>query len=121
MTTTTTTTNRSTMTTTTNPPRAGDGMSIAPLYGMPEAENLHDELFGYSDQTVPPNLRADIVEELIDTLIYNMVLLDIRLFAWQRRASSVMFTARFLRLNADIDAEVEKVVAKCVARWGREA
>jgi len=24
-------------------------------------------------------------------------------------------------LNADIDAEVEKVVAKCVARWGREA
>ena len=63
--------------------------------------NKVKKLFGYSDQTVPPNLRADIVEELIDTLIYNMVLLDI--------------------LNADIDAEVEKVVAKCVARWGREA
>ena len=66
-----------------------------------EVANKVKKLFGYSDQTVPPNLRADIVEELIDTLIYNMVLLDI--------------------LNADIDAEVEKVVAKCVARWGREA
>lgn len=66
-----------------------------------EVANKVKKLYGYVDQTVPDSLRDDIVGELIDTLIYDLVLLDV--------------------LGADIPAEVEKVVAKCVARWGPEA
>lgn len=66
-----------------------------------EVANKVKKLFGYTDQQVPDDLRATIVEELIDTLIYDLVLLDV--------------------LGADIPVEVEKVVAKCVARWGAEA
>jgi NTP pyrophosphatase (non-canonical NTP hydrolase) len=66
-----------------------------------EVANKVKKLYGYVDQTVPDDLRADIAGELIDTLIYNLVLLDV--------------------LGADIDAEVELTVAKCVARWGAEA
>lgn len=66
-----------------------------------EVANKVKKLYGYVDQQTPPELRQAIVEELIDTLIYDLVLLDI--------------------LEADIPAEVERVVAKCVARWGPEA
>lgn len=66
-----------------------------------EVANKVKKLFGYVDQAVPDGLRDDIVGELIDTLIYNLVLLDL--------------------LDADIPAEVELVVAKCVGRWGAEA
>lgn len=66
-----------------------------------EVANKVKKLYGYVDQTVPDSLRNDVVGELVDTLIYNLVLLDL--------------------LGADIAAEVEKVVAKCVARWGPEA
>jgi NTP pyrophosphatase (non-canonical NTP hydrolase) len=66
-----------------------------------EVANKVKKLYGYVDQQVPPELRDDIVGELIDTLIYDLVLLDL--------------------LGADIPIEVERVVAKCVARWGPEA
>ncbi len=67
-----------------------------------EVANKVKKLYGYRDQqAVPRSLQDQIVEELVDTLIYNMVLLDL--------------------FGADIPAEVEKVVAKCVARWGPEA
>lgn len=66
-----------------------------------EVANKVKKLYGYVDQTVPDSLRSDIIGELIDTLIYDLVLLDV--------------------LDADIPVEVEKVVAKCVARWGAEA
>jgi len=66
-----------------------------------EVANKVKKLYGYIDQTIPAELRADIIGELIDTLIYDLVLLDV--------------------LGADIDAEVERTVAKCVARWGAEA
>lgn len=66
-----------------------------------EVANKVKKLYGYVDQDVPEGLRSDIVGELIDTLIYNLVLLDL--------------------FDADIDVEVEKVVAKCVGRWGAEA
>lgn len=66
-----------------------------------EVANKVKKLYGYVDQSVPELLLDDIVGELIDTLIYNLVLLDI--------------------LDADIPVEVERVVAKCVARWGGEA
>lgn len=68
-----------------------------------ETANKVKKLYGYMDQrnAVPEGATEAIIEELIDTLIYDLVLLDI--------------------LGADIPAEVEKVVAKCVARWGAEA
>lgn len=66
-----------------------------------EVANKVKKLYGYTDQTIPDDLRSDIVGELVDTLIYDLVLLDL--------------------LGADISAEVEKVVDKCVARWGPEA
>jgi NTP pyrophosphatase (non-canonical NTP hydrolase) len=66
-----------------------------------EVANKVKKFYGYTDQAVPDDLRAAIVEELIDTLIYDLVLLDV--------------------LGADIPAEVERVVAKCVGRWGAEA
>lgn len=66
-----------------------------------EVANKVKKLYGYVDQAIPPDLRDDIVGELIDTLIYNLVLLD--------------------EFGADIPYEVEKVIAKCVARWGAEA
>jgi NTP pyrophosphatase (non-canonical NTP hydrolase) len=66
-----------------------------------EVANKVKKLYGYVDQEIPPELRVDIIGELIDTLIYDLVLLDV--------------------LGADIPAELERVVAKCVARWGPEA
>lgn len=66
-----------------------------------EVANKVKKLYGYADQAVPDALRSDIVGELIDTLIYNLLLLDL--------------------FGADVPVEVERVVAKCVARWGPEA
>lgn len=66
-----------------------------------EVANKVKKLYGYIDQEVPEELRAAIVEELIDTLIYDLVLLDV--------------------LGANIPIEIERVVNKCVARWGAEA
>ena len=65
-----------------------------------EVANKVKKMYGYVDQTIPEGLRADIVGELVDTLIYDLVLLDL--------------------LGADIPVEVEKVIAKCVGRWGEE-
>lgn len=65
-----------------------------------EVANKVKKMYGYRDQKVPDDLRSDIVGELVDTLIYNLVLLDL--------------------FNADIPVEVEKVITKCVARWGAE-
>jgi hypothetical protein len=59
------------------------------------------KLYGYADRMPDVDSRALIIEELIDTLIYDLVLLDV--------------------LGANIPAEVERVVAKCVGRWGPEA
>lgn len=66
-----------------------------------EVANKVKKLYGYVDQTIPDDLRDAIRGELIDTLIYDLVLLDL--------------------LESDIPAEIEKVIAKCVARWGEEA
>ena len=66
-----------------------------------EVANKVKKLYGYTDQGIPDDLSDGIREELIDTLIYNLVLLNI--------------------MGADIPSEVERVIAKCVGRWGAEA
>lgn len=67
-----------------------------------EVANKVKKLYGYSDQVpIGESLRAAIIEELVDTLIYDLVLLDV--------------------LGADVPSEIEAVIAKCVARWGAEA
>lgn len=67
-----------------------------------EVANKVKKLYGYMDQRseVPEGAYEAIIEELVDTLIYDLVLLDL--------------------LGADIPVEVEKVIAKCVGRWGDE-
>ena len=66
-----------------------------------EVANNVKKLYGYVDQEIPAGLRDKIIEECIDTLVYDLVLLDI--------------------LQADIPEAIEAVVRKCVARWGEEA
>lgn len=96
----------------TSPQRAITHCTLGLAGEAGEVANKVKKLYGYTDQRPTPNLLADIRDELpdlladikgelVDTLIYNLVLLDL--------------------LDADIDAEVEKVIAKCVARWGSEA
>ena len=66
-----------------------------------EVANKVKKLYGYTVEQQPAELRQAVIEELVDTLIYDLVLLDL--------------------LGADIPAAIEAVVAKCVARWGPEA
>jgi NTP pyrophosphatase (non-canonical NTP hydrolase) len=67
-----------------------------------EVANKVKKLYGYRDQqAVPSDLLDKIVEELVDALVYNLVLLDL--------------------MRANIPEEVELVIRKCVDRWGPEA
>ena len=66
-----------------------------------ETANRVKKLYGYMDQRrdVDPGAVRSIVEELVDTLIYDLVLL--RLF------------------GADIPQAIADKVAICEARWGK--